>query len=148
MSDWRPNRSTCAGPASSSWSSSSTGLVPGGQRGVGVGVDVGLGLVVRHWNVGAGVDDSVMRWPPHRGVGGGNHLPQELTRNRATQRGMDVRGEPALWFEDREVLHVVTDRAAQVLDEPVPQLRQVQRIEGGAAGASRCARCAESRLGH
>ena len=32
------------------------GLVPGGQRGVGVGVDVGLGLVVRHWNVGAGVD--------------------------------------------------------------------------------------------
>ena len=43
-----------------------------------------------------------------------------------------VRGEPALGFDGGEILQVVADEAAQVLDEPVEQRGEVQRIAGGA----------------
>jgi hypothetical protein len=45
---------------------------------------------------------------------------------------VDVRGEPALWFDGGEVLNVVAEVAAQVLDEPVEQR--------GKVSASRAAR--------
>src|ERR1035438_4441514 len=44
---------------------------------------------------------------------------------------MDVRGKAALWFDGREVLDVVAEEAAQVLDEPVEQRREVQRVPYG-----------------
>ena len=42
-----------------------------------------------------------------------------------------MRGEPALGFDGGEVLHVVAEVAAQVLDEPVEQRREGQRVPGG-----------------
>ena len=45
---------------------------------------------------------------------------------------VDVRGEAALWFDGGEVLQVIADVAAQVLDEPVEQRGEVQRVAGGA----------------
>ena len=41
---------------------------------------------------------------------------------------MDVRGEPPLRFDGGEVLQVIAEEAAQVLDEPVEQGREVQRV--------------------
>ncbi len=41
---------------------------------------------------------------------------------------MDVRGEPPLRLDDREILQVIADEAAQVLDEPVEQRGVVQSI--------------------
>ena len=39
-----------------------------------------------------------------------------------------MRGEPPLWFDGGEVLHVVAEEPAQVLDEPVEQRREMQRV--------------------
>ena len=61
-------------------------------------------------------------------VGGGEHLAQLGPGDSAAARQMDVGGEAALGFDGGEVLHVVADVAAQVLDEPVEQRREVQRI--------------------
>src|ERR1035441_2618199 len=44
---------------------------------------------------------------------------------------MDVRGQAALWFDGGEVLDVVAEEASQVLDEPVEQCREVQRVPCG-----------------
>jgi hypothetical protein len=46
---------------------------------------------------------------------------------------VDVRGQPPLRFDGGEVLEVVAGKAAQVLDEPVEQRGEVQRVPGGAA---------------
>ena len=43
-----------------------------------------------------------------------------------------MRGEPALGFDGGEVLQVIAGEAAQVLDEPVEQRGEVQRVPGGA----------------
>ena len=43
---------------------------------------------------------------------------------------MQVRGQAALRFDGGEVLHVEPDRPAQVLPEPVHQLREVDRVPG------------------
>ena len=45
---------------------------------------------------------------------------------------MGVRGEASLGFDGGEVLDVVAEVAAQVLDEPVEQRGEVQRVAGGA----------------
>ena len=45
---------------------------------------------------------------------------------------VDVRGEAALWFDGGEVLQVIAGEPAQVLDEPVEQRGEVQRVAGGA----------------
>ncbi len=45
---------------------------------------------------------------------------------------MQVRCEASLGFQGGEVLDVPADRAAQVLKEPVDQLREVQRVPRGA----------------
>ena len=39
--------------------------------------------------------------------------------------------EPFLWFDGGKVLHVVAEVAAQVLDEPVEQRREGQRVPRG-----------------
>src|ERR1035437_9418882 len=44
---------------------------------------------------------------------------------------MDVRGQPSLWFDGGEVLNVVAEEPAQVLDEPVEQRSEVQRVPCG-----------------
>jgi hypothetical protein len=44
---------------------------------------------------------------------------------------MDVRGEAPLGFDGGEVLQVIADKPAQVLDEPVEQRGEVQRVPGG-----------------
>jgi hypothetical protein len=46
---------------------------------------------------------------------------------------VDVRSEPFLGFDRGEVLEVVAEVAAQVLDEPVEQRGKGQRVPGGAA---------------
>jgi hypothetical protein len=43
---------------------------------------------------------------------------------------MDVRSEPFLGFDGGEVLDVVAQEPAQVLDEPVEQRREVQSVAG------------------
>jgi hypothetical protein len=45
---------------------------------------------------------------------------------------VDVRGEPFLGFDGGEVLQVVAEAAAQVLDEPVEQRGEGQGVPGGA----------------
>jgi hypothetical protein len=42
-----------------------------------------------------------------------------------------VRGEPSLRFDGGEVLQVVAAEPSQVLDEPVEQRSEVQRVPGG-----------------
>ena len=61
-------------------------------------------------------------------VGGGEHLAQFGPGDGAAHGDVDVRGQPPLWFDGGEVLHVVAEEPAQVLDEPVEQRREVQRI--------------------
>jgi hypothetical protein len=41
---------------------------------------------------------------------------------------MGVRGQAALGFDGGEVLHVVAEETAQVLDEPVQQRGEVDRV--------------------
>ena len=63
-------------------------------------------------------------------VGGGEDLAQLGAGNGAADRDVDVRGEPPLGLDGGEVLHVVADEPAQVLDEPVEQRGEVQRVTG------------------
>jgi hypothetical protein len=44
---------------------------------------------------------------------------------------VDMRGETALGFDGGEVLQVIANKAAQVLDEPVEQRGEVQGVAGG-----------------
>ena len=64
-------------------------------------------------------------------VGGGDDLAELVPRDGAADGEVDVRGEPALGFDGGEVLQVVAGEPAQVLDEPVEQRSEVQRIPGG-----------------
>ena len=65
-------------------------------------------------------------------VGGGDDLAEFGAGDGAADGEVDVRGEPALWFDGGEVLQVIAGVAAQVLDEPVEQRGEVQRVAGGA----------------
>ena len=64
-------------------------------------------------------------------IGGGQDLAQLGAGDGAADRDVHVRGETALRLDGREVLEVIADEAAQVLDEPVEQRGEVQRIAGG-----------------
>ncbi len=44
---------------------------------------------------------------------------------------MHVRGKTTLRLDRREILHVVAEVAAQVLNEPIKQRREMQRVPGG-----------------
>ena len=107
-------------------------LVPGGQELAGRRVEVAAGCLVPDGQVRVVVLDLVGGWPPHLVVGRGEHLPQLGAGHGAADRHVNVRGEPPLWLDGGEVLEVVADQAAQVLDQPVEQRGEVQRVSGGA----------------
>jgi hypothetical protein len=64
-------------------------------------------------------------------VGGCDYPPQVGAGDGAAQSDVGVRGEAFLGFDCGEVLHVVAQIAAQILNEPVEQRGEVQRVAGG-----------------
>jgi hypothetical protein len=70
--------------------------------------------------------------PPDLVVGRGEHLPQLGAGDGASDGDVDVRGESFLRFDDREVLQVVAEVAAQVLDQPVEERGEVDGVASGA----------------
>jgi hypothetical protein len=76
--------------------------------------------------------------------GGSDHLPHHRSRDRAPDGHVQVRRQPPLRFYRAEVLRVVAEHAAHVLDEPVHQRGEVHRIPRRppvviAAGVDGCA---------
>ncbi len=69
--------------------------------------------------------------PPDLVIGGGQDLAQLGAGDGAADRDVHVRRQTALRLDGGEVLDVIADKAAQVLDEPVEQRGEVQRIAGG-----------------
>lgn len=65
-------------------------------------------------------------------VSGGQDLTQVRTRNGAAHSDVDVRREPSLRLDSAEILHVIAEVSAQVLNEPVEQCGEVQRVSCGA----------------
>ena len=72
--------------------------------------------------------DGLGGWPPDLVVGRGEDLAQLGAGDGAADRDVDVRGEAPLGLDGGEVLDVVAEEAAQVLDEPVEQRGEVQRV--------------------
>ena len=107
------------------------GLVPGRQHLAGVRVEECAGVLVPDRQVRAVVDGGLGGGPPDLVVGGGDDLAELVPRDGAADGEVDVRGEPALGFDGGEVLQVIPGEPAQVLDEPVEQRSEVQRIAGG-----------------
>src|ERR1017187_6092498 len=105
-------------------------LVPAGQDLAGGRVEVGAGVLVPDRQVPAVILDGLGAGPPDLVVGRGDDLAQFGAGDGAADRDVDVRGEPALRFDGGEVLEVVAGEPAQVLDEPVEQCREVQRVPG------------------
>jgi hypothetical protein len=64
-------------------------------------------------------------------VGRGDDLTQVGAGDGAADGDVGVRGEAFLGFDGGEVLEVVAEVAAQVLDEPVEQGGEVQRVPRG-----------------
>ena len=64
-------------------------------------------------------------------VGGGEDPADVGAGDGAVHGDVDVRSEAALGFDGGEVLHVIAEVAAQVLDEPVEQRRERKRVPGG-----------------
>ena len=108
------------------------GVVPVGQQLPRVGVEVAAGGLVPYRQVVALEKDLAGGGPPDLVVGGGEDLPQLGAGDGAAHRDVHVRGQPFLRFDGGEVLHVVAQDAAQVLDEPVEQRGEVQRVPRGA----------------
>ena len=121
-----PNRATCCG--SSVGADGVEGLVPGRQEFAGRGVEVVAAGLMPDRQVGVVVLDGVGGWPPDLVIGRGEHLAQLGAGQGAAHGDVDVRGQPPLGFDGGEVLDVVAEEAAQVLDEPVEQRREVQRV--------------------
>ena len=124
-----PNRATCSG-----WSCVADGVqgvVPGGQEFPGRGVEVVAAGLVPDRQAASSYLLGVGGWPPDLVVGGGDDLPQLGAGQGAADGDVHVRGQAPLWFDGGEVLHVVAEDAAQVLDEPVEQRGEVQRIPRG-----------------
>ena len=107
------------------------GLVPGRQDLAGGGVEVVAGCLVPDGQLVALEPHDVGGGPPDLVVGGGDDLPQVGAGDGAADRDVRVRGEPLLRFDGGEVLDVVAEVAAQVLDEPVEQRREVDRVPRG-----------------
>ncbi len=108
------------------------GLVPGRQHLAGVRVEVGAGGLVPDRKAAALVLDGLGGGPPDLVVGRGDDLAELGPGDGAADRDVHMRGEPPLRLDRGEVLDVVADKAAQVLDEPVEQRGEVQRVPGGA----------------
>ena len=106
-------------------------VIPGGQDFAGRGVEVGACLLIPDGQFLAVEPDGGGVRPPDLVVGRGQDLPQVRAGDRAAHGEMDMRGQPPLRLDGGEVLQVVAEEAAQVLDEPVEQGREVQRVPGG-----------------
>ncbi len=63
--------------------------------------------------------------PPHLVVGGGGDLAGDLVRDRAPQRGVQMRCGAFLRFDCRGVLHLPSQDAPQVLYQAVHQRGEV-----------------------
>ena len=106
------------------------GLVPGGQDFPGGRVEVGACLLVPHGQLVAVEADDGGIGPPHLVVGRGQDPAQVGAGDRAAHGQVDVRGQPPLRFDRGEVLDVIAEEPPEVLDEPVEQRREVQRVAG------------------
>ena len=105
-------------------------VIPGGQDFPGGRVEIGGRLLVPDRQlVAVETDDGGVR-PPDLVIGRRQDAAQVGARDGAAHREVDVRGEPPLRLDGGEVLQVVAEEAAQVLDEPVEQRREVQRVAG------------------
>ena len=85
-------------------------------------------------------------------VGGGQDAADLGPGHGAAHGDVDVRGEPPLGFDGGEVLQVVAEVAAQVLDEPVEQRGEGQGVAGGpvivvGAGVGGCSVLADPAVG-
>jgi hypothetical protein len=107
------------------------GLVPGRQERAVDRVDESAGYLVPPGQVVADVHRLGALGPRQLGVGGGGDVLDGLARDDAPDSGMQVRREAALRFDGGEVLDLVPGAAAQVLPEPVDDLREVQRVHRG-----------------
>ena len=128
------------------------GLVPRWEHFAGVRVEVGAGLLVPDRQVPALVLDGCGGGPPDLVVGGGDDLAKLGAGDGAADCDVHVRGEPLLGFDGGEVLEVIAAEPAQVLDEPVEQRGEVQRVPGGPAvivgvRVDRCSILADSAIG-
>ena len=114
-------------PRRRSWAGSVAEPVGAGRR---------AGLVAERVGEPVGVCGLVwvLAWwqsPTSLVVGGGPDLAQFGAGDGAADGDVDVRDEASLGFDGGDVLEVVADQAAQVLDEPVEQRGEVQRVPGG-----------------
>ena len=105
-------------------------VVPGRQDLPGRRVEVGGRLVVPDRQLVAVEPDDGGVGPPHLVVGRGEDAAQVGPGDGAAHGQVDMRREPPLRLDSGEVLQVVAEEAAQVLDEPVEQRREVQRVPG------------------
>jgi hypothetical protein len=106
------------------------GLVPGGQDFAGSRVKVAADALVPDRQLVAVEYDGRGSRPPDLVVSGGQDSAQFGAGDGAADGDVDVRGEPLLGFDGGEVLQVVAEVAAQVLDEPVEQRGEGQRVPG------------------
>ena len=106
------------------------GLVPVRQYLAGVRMEVGVSVLVPDRQMPAVVLD-VCDGPPDLVIGGSDDLAELGAGDRAADGEVDVRGDAPLWFDGGEILQVIAGVAAQVLDEPVEQRGEVQRVAGG-----------------
>jgi hypothetical protein len=107
------------------------GVIPVRQDLSGTGVDAPARLVVPDGQlVAIAVPDGPVG-PPDLVVGGGQDLAELSAGDGPADGDVDVEGEAALGFDGGEVLHVLAEVAAQVLDEPVEQRDEGQRVAGG-----------------
>ena len=72
-------------------------------------------------------------------IGGVQHLPQQWPGHAAAHCQVQVRGQPFLRFHAAAVLRFIAEDPAQVLDEPVKQRGEMDRVPGrpGVVVASR-----------
>ena len=98
---------------------------PGGQHLPGVGVAVpGPGPD----RLAMDIDGPVKRRPPQGRVGRLDHLLEDGPGHDAADGQVQMRRQPGLRFDHGEVLHPEPAAPPEVLDEPVDQLREVQRV--------------------
>ena len=103
-------------------------LVPARQYFAGVTVDVVAGCLMPDRQLVVLVPDAVGCWPPHLVIGGRDDLPQIGAGDSAAECDVRVRGQTFLRLDDSEVLDVVAEVAAQVLDEPVEERGEMDRV--------------------
>src|SRR5262249_7026638 len=77
------------------------------------------------------VVDLACNGPPDLVIGGGQDAAKFSAGDGAADGEVDVRGQAALGFDGGEVLDVVAEVAAQVLDEPVEQRGEGQGVPRG-----------------